>query len=133
MAAGVFTVFTAVGLVPRFADRTQSANCIILYENMIILGTVAGTIYSLFGTLLHGIERLQQEPGFRLVVLVVYGLFTGIYVGTLAISIAEILDAIPIMAHRTKLKRGVGIVVISFAAGKLLGSLFYFLVGVYDC
>lgn len=134
VAAGVFTVFTAVGLVPRFADRTKSADHIMLYENMIVLGTLLGTIFSLFSQLLS--QRLSQmeyrlPPALQTAVLILYGVFTGVYVGTLAVSIAEILDAIPTMAHRIKLKRGVGIVLVSFASGKLAGSLFYYLVGVY--
>ena len=31
-AAGVFTVLVAVGLVPRFAGRTHTADKVILYE-----------------------------------------------------------------------------------------------------
>lgn len=139
VAAGVFTVFTAVGLVPRFADRTKSADHIMLYENMIILGTLWGTVYSLFGKLLlspgYGISKylysLQNIKTLQIAVLILYGIFTGIYVGTLAVSVAEMLDAIPAMAHRVKLKRGIGIVIASFAVGKLAGSLFYYFVGVY--
>ena len=59
------------------------------------------------------------------------GLFTGVYVGTLAVSIAELLDAIPIMAHRINLKRGVSLVIAGLAIGKLIGSLFYYMNGVY--
>ena len=59
------------------------------------------------------------------------GIFTGIYVGTLAVSIAEMLDAIPIMVHRIDVKRGVSLVVAGLAVGKLVGSLFYYWNGVY--
>ena len=31
VAGGVFTVFTAVGLIPRFAEKTGSADHILLY------------------------------------------------------------------------------------------------------
>lgn len=130
VAAGVYTVFTAVGLVPRFADRTRSADHIILYENMVILGSFLGTVFSLFGDFLTKLNDILPEPA-RIIVLIFYGIFTGIYVGTLAISIAEILDTIPTMAHRVNIKRGIGIVVFSFGVGKLAGSLFYWLAGVY--
>ena len=47
-AAGVFTVLVAVGLVPRFAGRTHTGNKVILYEEMVIWGTVIGGLVSLF-------------------------------------------------------------------------------------
>ena len=48
VAGGVFTVFTAVGLIPRFAEKTGSADHILLYENMLILGTLAGLITTVY-------------------------------------------------------------------------------------
>lgn len=127
VASGVFTVFTAVGLVPRFAEHTRSGNRIMLYENMIILGCFLGNLFSLFGRFFG----LSLQGVWAWILLGASGLFVGIYVGTLAISIAEMLDAIPIMAHRIDVKRGVSLLVTGLAAGKLLGSLFYYMTGVY--
>ena len=47
-AAGVFTVFVTIGLIPRFAGRTHTADHVILYEEMVIAGTVFGGLLSLF-------------------------------------------------------------------------------------
>ena len=41
-AAGVFTVLVAVGLIPRFAGKTHTARYVLLYEEMVIFGTLAG-------------------------------------------------------------------------------------------
>lgn len=136
VASGVFTVFTAVGLVPRFAEHTGSGNYIMKYENAIILGCFAGNVFSLFSGLFGGLSLFQPGGGavlrwIGIVLLAVTGLFVGIYVGTLAVSIAEMLDAIPIMTHRIGVKRGVSFVIGGLAVGKLVGSLFYYLYGVY--
>lgn len=135
VAGGVFTVFTAVGLVPRFAEHTKSSDHILKYENMIILGCFLGTLFSLFADLSEGLQlRVSGAPAagaLATVVLAGVGLFTGVYVGTLAVSIAEMLDAIPIMAHRINVKRGVSLVIAGLAVGKLVGSLFYYMNGVY--
>ena len=40
VSAGVFTVLFVVGLVPRFAGRTNTAKFEILYEEFLIFGGV---------------------------------------------------------------------------------------------
>ena len=47
-AAGVFTVFVAVGLVPRFAGETHTAKHVLLYEEMVVFGTIVGAFVSIF-------------------------------------------------------------------------------------
>lgn len=139
VAGGVFTVFTAVGLVPRFADRIKGGGHILLYENMIVTGVLLGLLYSVYldkmGQLADAVRVLARQAGAlvfiivsaaQYVTVVGYGFLTGCYVGCLALSIAEILDTIPIMARRANLKRGIGFVILSFALGKLAGSLFYY-------
>ena len=53
VAGGVFTVFTAVGLIPRFAEQTGSADHILLYENRLILDNFAILHFELI-RILHG-------------------------------------------------------------------------------
>lgn len=147
VSQGVFTVFTAVGIVPRFADKTSSAHYVLLYEDMIIWGTFVGMLVSVFypyamqfrlGLGMQPSSRfgLQSglETGLRLesaiywmqnLLLTIYGLFTGAYIGCLALSIAEIYDAIPIMTRRIHLRRGLGFMILSFALGKLVGGLIF--------
>ncbi len=48
------------------------------------------------------------------------------FVGCLALAIAEMLNSIPIFARRASYRHGLGIAVLAVAAGKLLGSLYYF-------
>ena len=77
-AAGVFTVLAAVGLVPRFAGKTHTAGQVLLYEEMVIFGTITGCLLSVFARycqfgawwqahfpraadLLHGSEELPRR------------------------------------------------------------------------
>ena len=46
--AGVFTVLVAVGLIPRFAGKTHTARHVVLYEEMVIFGTLTGCVLSVF-------------------------------------------------------------------------------------
>ena len=66
------------------------------------------------------------------VLLVMIGIFAGIFVGCLSIALAEVLDGIPIFARRVKLKMGVSTAVLAIALGKIAGSLIYFINGFFE-
>lgn len=127
-SAGVFTVFLAVGLLPRFAGRTHTANHILLYEEMVIWGTILGNILSVFP---EQIGPMLRRTGITLGVFqVLFGLFAGMFVGCLALAIAEMLDSIPIFARRVGLRHGIGCAILGVALGKGVGALWYFYKGI---
>ena len=133
-AAGVFTVFVAVGIVPRFAGKTHTANRIFLYEEMVTFGSIAGGFVSIFPEYAQlGAWLQHMDTGEVPVALwigtgcqILFGLFAGMFVGCLALAIAEMLDSIPIFARRISFRHGLGLAVCSMALGKLCGSLLYF-------
>ena len=134
-AAGVFTVLVTVGLVPRFAGRTHTADRVWLYEEMVIWGTVFGCYVSVFeercGAYAWLLSRLPGQvallQGAGKAVLSLAGLFAGMFVGCLALAIAEMLDSIPILARRISFHGGIYYVIFSMALGKFTGALLYFL------
>lgn len=131
-SGGVFTVFVTVGLVPRFADKTHTANKIMLYENSIVAGAILGCLLSVYPDFVKyfgGQAAFDNIPGWEFwgnLILVVFGIFAGMFVGCFAIAIAEMLDTIPIFTRRIRLGRGVGIVMLFMALGKTVGALIYF-------
>lgn len=133
-SAGVFTVLVAVGLVPRFAGKTHTAKKVILYENMIVLGTIIGCVVSIFNRYCQfGAwwqtrfpEHTELFQGIGVGIQIAYGLFAGMFIGCLALAIAEMLDSIPILARRISFRHGIGLAITSMAFGKLCGSLIYF-------
>lgn len=127
-AAGVFTVLVAVGLIPRFAGKTHTASHIFFYENCVIFGTITGMLFSVFVNL-HDYSSMILG-GVASAAEIVMGFFTGCFVGCLALSIAEMLDSIPIFARRVRLKWGIGIAIFMVALGKMAGALLYFLQGI---
>lgn len=134
-AAGVFTVLVAVGLVPRFAGKTHTAGHAVLYEEMVIFGTVAGRIATVFSEYCQfGRWWRQRFPqyislldGIGIFWQIVFGLFAGMFIGCLALAIAEMLDSIPIFSRRISFRHGMGLAILSMAAGKICGSVLYFL------
>lgn len=133
-SAGVFTVLVAVGLVPRFAGKTHTAKKILLYEEMVSFGAVFGCLLSIFARYCMVAAWWQQRyPEYMNLILgigtvcqAIFGLAAGMFVGCLALAIAEMLDSIPIFARRVSLRHGIGLAVLAIAAGKLCGSLLYF-------
>lgn len=138
-AAGVFTVLLAVGLVPRFAGRTHTANRVYLYEEMVIWGTVLGCFVSVFedrcglAVWLRGRfpELFPAWQGAGQILLIFIGFFCGMFVGCLALAIAEMLDSLPIFARRISFRQGLPYCITAMALGKLAGGILYFWTGLY--
>ena len=77
------------------------------------------------------IARNYIEVGIHKVNLSIFktillGFFAGMFIGCLALAIAEMLDSIPIFARRISFRHGLGWAILGMAAGKLCGSLLYF-------
>lgn len=131
VAGGVFTVLFVVGLIPRFAGKTDTARYEVLYEEFIIAGSAFGCILSIFEfPYLFG-EFMQELPQtvYQMItslILAIVGIFSGMFVGCLALALEEMLDSIPIFTRRIGFRHGLGIVVWAVALGKICGSLLYF-------
>lgn len=142
-AGGVFTVLIAVGLIPRFAGKMHVSRKVLVFEEAVIFGTLAGAFLSVFerygriGSFVienqlfgqKNTENIWQVIG--TVIIMLFGLFAGIFVGCLALAIAEMLDTIPIFARRVGFRHGLGIAILAMALGKMLGSILYFAKAVY--
>ncbi len=115
-ASGLFALITSVGIVNRFSKVTHTARKEILYENMIILGATLGNLISVF----------QWHLGFGNYFIGFFGLIAGIYVGTLAVCLAETIKALPIFVRRIRITTGLGYLILFLALGKAVGSLVYF-------
>ncbi len=139
-SAGVFTVLVAIGLVPRFAGKTHTAGKVFLYEEMVILGAIVGGVGSIFPEYIQPAAFLREQFGevnwlweiLGIVGQAAFGLFAGMFVGCLALAIAEMLDSIPIFARRVSFRHGLGMAVLGIALGKLCGSLGYFVYELHD-
>lgn len=115
-AGGTFSLLVKIGIFTRIAQLLREGNRIRVFECGLILGGVVGNLFSLFMIPLHG--------GWP--VLALYGAFCGMFVGWLAMALAETLNVFPIMFRRIKLKYGAGLVVLCLGIGKMLGSLLFF-------
>ncbi len=118
VASGSFALAVKLGIVPTMAQKSTTAKHIMTYENAIILGGICGNILSVFTSI-----KLPLGHIF----LAVYGLGAGIFVGCMAVALAEIINVFPILYRRTKLKTGLPWVIGMVALGKMSGALYYFI------
>lgn len=138
VSGGVFTVLISVGLIPRFAGKMHIAKHIFILEEMVVLGTIMGDFLSIFSNYgkigewivannIFGADSTEAVwHNIGNIILIIFGAFSGIFVGCLALAIAEMLNTIPIFARRIGFRHGLGIAILAVALGKLAGSLIYF-------
>ena len=117
VSAGTFAFIIALGVVPRIIGKSNTARTLFAYETTIFFGGLIGNIMSVF---------LDISIPFGRWLLVVYGLGAGVFVGCIAVSLAEILNTFPIIFRRAKITIGLEWVLAFMALGKMAGSLFYF-------
>ena len=115
-SACVFALITVIGILPRWAGHTRTARHVSLYEWSVILGGTAGNLIFLLQPSLPGKEILEAAAG----------LFMGIFVGGLIMSLAEVLDVFPILLRRGRIQSGIPWMVLSIGIGKMLGAYLYF-------
>lgn len=120
VAAGVFALITALGIVSRLIERSNTKEYIFFYENCIIFGGIGGTIIS-FWPIPIPIGNIG---------LLIIGVANGIFIGNLLVALAEFLNVLPIMNRRFKLTGGIAFFIVALGLGKSIGSLLYWLMPV---
>lgn len=118
ISGAAFAFITVIGVVPRMAEKTKTTGNVKLYEESIMFGGIAGTVLTFI--------ELYLPVGKTLTVILSF--CCGIFFGALAMSLAEVLDVIPILTRRGKVQRGMFYFVLAIAIGKLLGSLMYYII-----
>ena len=125
VAAGTFAFLFVIRVIPRLIQKAKLEHKIIFMENMVIRGILFGTILSLFSWKKKWLFAILGRS-----ILTIAGLSSGIFVGCIAVALAEILDTFPIFFRRLHINENYGgVLIFVMAIGKMLGSLFFFLAG----
>lgn len=120
ISAAVFALIASTGVITRMAGKSHTAEHIRWYESAVVLGGIWWNIFWVFsinipmsGNMLSGFQTIM-------------GLTQGIFVGCLAVSLAEALNATAIFSRRMKLKAGLSFIILSVAIGKVLAAIIQF-------
>lgn len=120
VSAGVFALITSTGLMSRMAGKTHTGKYVRVYETAVIIG---GTWWNIFWV---GSVQFNLSGIIHNIFLGVMGICQGMFIGCLAVSLAEAMNATAIFARRAKLKAGLSFIILSATVGKMIGSLVQF-------
>lgn len=113
-----FSFIIGLGVISDFADRTHTGEHIFLYEDSVALGGMLGNIFWVYHLSIPGGSLL----------LLVFGIFAGIFVGCWSMALAEILNVFPIFIRRVKIIKCIPYLIAAMAVGKESGRLYSFIV-----
>lgn len=120
VSAGVCALLTSVGIITRVAWVTKTTNRIRCYENCILIGAAGSNIIYICQPEIFINSAVSQ------VILAVMGIFFGVFVGCLAMSLAEALDGSAILFRRIRLKSNFKYIILAIAIGKFIGNILYY-------
>jgi stage V sporulation protein AB len=121
ISGAIFALIASTGVVTRMADKSHTAKHIRWYESAIILGGTWWNIFWVFSI------NIPMGADFGQGFIIIMSLCQGIFVGCLAVSLAEAINATAIFSRRVKLKMGLSFIVLSIAIGKVVGALVQFI------
>ena len=120
ISAAVFALIASTGVITRMAGKTHTAKHVRTYETAVVIGGILWNVIWVFSVRIPLKAEIFQSLQF------VMSLAQGIFVGCLAVSLAEALNATAIFARRVKLKVGLSFVILAVAVGKVLASVIQF-------
>lgn len=128
-AAAYVAFITMLGIIPKFAAKTKTASECILYENCLIFGILFATLLQFFVSYSSAEITAPVLPSALIgaILLIVIGLFGGIYVGFLIGGLSEVLNTIPIYARKTHIEKRLPLAIYALALGKGIFILIQFL------
>ncbi len=116
VGCGTLALIIALGIVVRYVRLTETPHRITLYEDCALLGTLAGAIW--------GVGQFSINLGIFGVVM--YGFFSGFFLGGWIIALGEVINVYAIMLRRLKIQEGIGWIFFVMAMGKMFGTLLFY-------
>lgn len=117
VGSGFVAFLTVLGVIPRLTQLTKTKNYMRHYEWGVILGAITGSWFSLSVPIFH-------LPSFLLLII---GLFSGVFIGLLAAALTEVLNVFPILAKRVGVSEKITYLLMAIVLGKIFGSLFHWI------
>jgi stage V sporulation protein AB len=113
VGGGFVAFITVLDIIPRLTQLTNSSTYLRAYEWALVLGVLMFTLIDFF-TWVVAMPR---------VVTAFFGVFAGLFVGTLAAGLTEVINVFPILAKRVNLQESMLWLLMAMVFGKVIGSI----------
>jgi stage V sporulation protein AB len=90
----------------------------MLYEEAISLGAIFGA----------GAMIINYHMPFGALAAIFSGFFGGVFFACVSMSLAEVVNVIPILTRRINIEKGLSLFIFALAIGKFIGAILYFTV-----
>ncbi len=117
VATGLLSFIISLGLISKLAYRTHTAHAIPVYKVMVELGGIIGNAIYIF----------EIKVAVPYLLLPILGLCIGAFVGCWALSIAEVINIIPLFVRRFQVAKYLKYIIFVLAIGKVVGAVFLFI------
>lgn len=120
LVGGAYTAFfTLVKLFPRFIQFTETEKYSIYYEFVFTIGSILFTFIYFSDSFYINIGEIG---------VFIIGLLFGIFIGAFSSALAEILNVVPVLTNKFKLRDHIKFISASLGLGKVCGAIYYFIV-----
>ena len=119
VVGGAYAAFISLlRIVPRLVQLTKTHRAVKLYQNAYALGVI---IFSI-------INFTDISFNFSNILVIIFGLIMGTFTGMFSSALAEVLNVIPVMSKKLKIKDEESYLVYALVFGKVAGSLYFWLI-----
>ncbi len=119
VGSGLVALLVILDLIPRLAQLARGYRQSAWFESAILAGSVFWSLADFFDW-----KAAIPSPLPSMLI----GAFDGMFVGMLAAALTEVVNVLPIMAKRLRLSGYLVALVMAMVLGKVMGSLFDWLV-----
>ncbi|CAM5792239.1 MULTISPECIES: stage V sporulation protein AB [Brevibacillus] len=113
VGSGFVAFITVLDIIPRLAQLTNAHRYIRALEWSLVSGALFFTLADFF----------QWVAALPILFTSIYGVFAGVFVGTLAAGLTEALNVFPILAKRLNMDSKLIFLLMAMVLGKIIGSL----------
>lgn len=116
VVGGALAAFISLlNLIPRLIQATETDEFTVLYQYIFSLGGLCFVILY-FSDIYFNLGKIGAG---------IIGLFMGIFIGMFSSAIAEVLNVLPIIYKKFKIKDYMKWIIFAVLAGKVAGSLYF--------
>lgn len=117
-AGGALAAFiTLINLIPRILELTATGKYVKIYQNIFALGSITFTILY-FSDIHFSLPEIY---------LALIGGIIGMFIGLFSSALAEVLNVIPALSKKLKIKEELKYTIYALMFGKVLGSIYFWI------